>query len=185
MLTPHQHTVLCIGDLMLDEFVYGDVARISPEASTPVITVTHNEVKICGACDDAQITTKLGSHCILIGLIGEDQAGQTILHEVFSNTMIQPRIIIDDTRPTTHRVRFVSDRFKTHLLRVEWENEEPASAEVEAKIIAAITSEIPFADVVLLVDYRKGVLTPNVVQHVTNLAREAGKPLTATNMERC
>ncbi|MGB7258948.1 MAG: PfkB family carbohydrate kinase, partial [Pseudolabrys sp.] len=73
-----RQTVLCIGDLMLDEFVYGEVGRISPEAPAPVISVKRNETLIGGAGNVARNIVSLGAHCIFIGMVGDDEAGRTV-----------------------------------------------------------------------------------------------------------
>src|ERR1700694_6248685 len=70
-----EQTVLCIGDLMLDEFVYGEVSRISPEAPTPVIAVKRTEVMIGGAGNVARNLVSLGARCIFVGVVGDDEAG--------------------------------------------------------------------------------------------------------------
>jgi len=69
-------TVLCIGDLMLDEFVYGEVSRISPEAPTPVIACKRSELMVGGAGNVARNLTALGTACIFVGIVGEDEAGR-------------------------------------------------------------------------------------------------------------
>ena len=70
-----RQTVLCVGDLMLDEFVYGEVSRISPEAPAPVIAVQRSETNVGGAGNVARNIASLGARCIFVGLIGEDEAG--------------------------------------------------------------------------------------------------------------
>src|SRR3954454_21665494 len=74
-----RQTVLCVGDLMLDEFIYGEVSRISPEAPAPVIAVQRSETNIGGAGNVARNIASLGAHCIFVGLVGEDDAGKTLL----------------------------------------------------------------------------------------------------------
>ena len=73
----NQATVLCIGDLMLDDFVYGEVSRISPEAPAPVIAVTRSELVIGGAGNVARNIAALGARCIFVGVVGDDEAGRT------------------------------------------------------------------------------------------------------------
>src|SRR3954449_9997768 len=73
-----RQTVLCVGDLILDEFVYGEVSRISPEAPAPVIAVQRSETNIGGAGNAARGITALGARCIFVGLIGEDDAGKKL-----------------------------------------------------------------------------------------------------------
>src|SRR5271167_4529018 len=107
-LVPKQ-TVLCVGDLMLDDFVYGDVARISPEAPTPVLTVSHNEVEIGGAGNVARNIAALGARCIFIGLVGDDEAGRTLTAALARfGGRIAPDLVTDKSRQTTRKVRFVS-----------------------------------------------------------------------------
>src|SRR5215831_4230209 len=95
-----RQTVLCIGDLMLDEFVYGEVSRISPEAPAPVITVQRSETNIGGAGNVARNIASLGATCIFVGLIGEDGAGATLKAELARQERIESVLICDPTRPT-------------------------------------------------------------------------------------
>src|ERR1019366_2067870 len=101
-------TVLCIGDLMLDEFVYGEVSRISPEAPAPVIAVQRSETDIGGAGNVARNIASLGARCIFVGLVGEDDAGKTLQAELARENGIESVLVCDPSRPTTRKVRFVS-----------------------------------------------------------------------------
>src|SRR3974390_3752447 len=95
-------TVLCVGDLMLDEFVYGEVTRISPEAPTPVLAVARSEIEIGGAGNVARNIGALGAQCVFIGLIGKDDAART-LSEAFaklSGLVISPLVIEAARHPT-------------------------------------------------------------------------------------
>src|SRR5437763_9733256 len=101
-------TVLCIGDLMLDDFVYGDVLRISPEAPTPVLAVTRESKVIGGAGNVARGIAALGAHCIFIGVMGEDEAGRMLARAFIDDWPgVETHIMIDSSRPTTRKVRFV------------------------------------------------------------------------------
>src|SRR5712671_2738639 len=104
-----RQTVLCIGDLMLDEFVYGEVSRISPEAPAPVIAVQRSETNIGGSGNVARNIASLGARCIFVGLIGEDDAGKTLKAVLAKENLIEGILISDATRPTTRKVRFVSE----------------------------------------------------------------------------
>src|SRR5271163_4508136 len=92
-------TVLCIGDLMLDEFVYGEVSRISPEAPAPVIAVQRSETNIGGAGNVARNIASLGGRCIFVGLIGEDDAGAKLRAELGRESLIDSVLVLDPTRP--------------------------------------------------------------------------------------
>jgi D-beta-D-heptose 7-phosphate kinase/D-beta-D-heptose 1-phosphate adenosyltransferase len=168
-------TVLCVGDLMLDEFVYGEVSRISPEAPAPIIAVQRTETNVGGAGNVARNIAALGARCIFVGLVGEDEAGAKLKTALSRESLIESVLVCDSERPTTRKVRFVSEHFSTHMLRADWESVSPASADIEQKLIDAILPQLPRADIVLLSDYAKGVLTARVIRNVIDAARELGK----------
>src|SRR3954469_14027501 len=168
-------TVLCIGDLMLDEFVYGEVSRISPEAPAPVIAVQRSESNVGGAGNVARNIVSLGARCIFAGLVGEDEAGAKLRTELSREGRIEAVLVSDPGRPTTRKVRFVSEHFSTHMLRADWELAQPATPDIEQKLIDAILPLLPRADIVLLSDYAKGVLTARVIRNVIDAARKLGK----------
>ena len=168
-------TVLCVGDLMLDEFVYGEVSRISPEAPAPVIAVQRTETNIGGAGNVARNIASLGARCIFVGLVGEDDAGAQLKAQLSRESGIESVLVSDPSRPTTRKVRFVSEHFSTHMLRADWELAQPASADIEQKLIDAILPQLARADIVLLSDYAKGVLTARVIRNIIDAARKLGK----------
>ncbi|MFH1345708.1 MAG: D-glycero-beta-D-manno-heptose-7-phosphate kinase [Pseudomonadota bacterium] len=168
-------TVLCVGDLMLDEFVYGEVSRISPEAPAPVLAVRRSETNIGGAGNVARNIASLGARCIFVGLIGEDNAGAALQSALAQESRIESVLVPDRSRPTTRKVRFVSEHFSTHMLRADWEVAQPASAGIEQKLIDAILPQLARADIVLLSDYAKGVLTARVIRNVIDAAKKLGK----------
>src|SRR3981189_528353 len=170
-----RQTVLCVGDLMLDEFVYGEVTRISPEAPAPVIAVQRGETNVGGAGNVARNVASLGARCIFVGLIGEDDAGAKLKAQLAQESKIESVLVCDPARPTTRKVRFVSEHFSTHMLRADWELAQPASAEIEQKLIDAILPQLARADIVLLSDYAKGVLTARVIRNIIDAARKLGK----------
>jgi len=168
-------TVLCIGDIMLDEFVYGEVSRISPEAPTPVIAAQRSEIHIGGAGNVARNIASLGARCIFVGLVGADDAGKRLASALAEHGAIESVLVCDPSRPTTRKVRFVSEHFSTHMLRADWEQAVAASDAVETELIEAIVPQIARADIVLLSDYAKGVLTARVIRHTIDAARKLGK----------
>jgi D-beta-D-heptose 7-phosphate kinase/D-beta-D-heptose 1-phosphate adenosyltransferase len=172
-----RQTVLCVGDLMLDEFVYGEVLRVSPEAPAPVIAVQRSETDIGGAGNVARNIASLGARCIFVGLIGEDDAGARLQAALAQESLIESTLVRDSSRPTTRKVRFVSEHFSTHMLRADWELAKPASTDIEQKLIDAILPQLPRVGVVLLSDYAKGVLTARVIRNVIDAARKLGKPV--------
>jgi D-beta-D-heptose 7-phosphate kinase/D-beta-D-heptose 1-phosphate adenosyltransferase len=170
-----RQTVLCVGDLMLDEFVYGEVSRISPEAPAPVIAVQRSETNVGGAGNVARNIASLGGRCIFAGLVGDDDAGAKLKAELARENRIEAVLVCDPSRPTTRKVRFVSEHFSTHMLRADWEQAQPAAADIEQKLIDAILPLIARADIVLLSDYAKGVLTARVIRNIIDGAKKLGK----------
>jgi D-beta-D-heptose 7-phosphate kinase/D-beta-D-heptose 1-phosphate adenosyltransferase len=170
-------TVLCIGDLMLDEFVYGEVARISPEAPAPVLTVKRSEQMIGGAGNVARNLVALGARCIFIGVVGDDNAGRTLADALGDAPLIEFHLVIDGARQTTRKVRFVSEHFSTHLLRADWEVAAAVDKTSEDALIGHVIKALPDAGAVVLSDYAKGALTPRVIRAVIEAANKAGKPV--------
>ena len=171
---PHQ-TVLCIGDLMLDEFVYGDVSRISPEAPAPVLAVNRTETMIGGAGNMARNIASIGARCMFVATIGRDDAAHIIATKLGHEPRIEARLVVDPTRPTTRKVRFVSEHFSTHLLRADWEFAKPVAVDIEQQLIDKALEALPQADIVVLSDYAKGVLTERMIGEVIDAAKRAGK----------
>ena len=172
-----QQTILCVGDLMLDDFVYGEVARISPEAPAPVLAVKRSEVAIGGAGNVARNIASLGARCIFVGLIGDDAAGRDVIARLQADPLIEPSLVIDSSRPTTRKVRFVSEHFSTHLLRADWEQAGPVDAEREGELLARALAALPRVGAVVLSDYAKGVLTPRLLGAIIAAANKAAVPV--------
>jgi D-beta-D-heptose 7-phosphate kinase/D-beta-D-heptose 1-phosphate adenosyltransferase len=173
-----RQTVLCIGDLMLDDFVYGDVSRISPEAPAPVIRVSHEDVIVGGAGNVARNVASLGAKCLFVGVIGDDVTGEILRSELNRNRKgITSHLVVDRSRPTTRKLRFVSQHFSTHLLRADWELARPVDASTEAALIKQALRLLPKVGAVVLSDYAKGVLTPRLIRAVIDRARKLGKPV--------
>src|SRR4030088_921094 len=100
-----RQTVLCVGDLMLDEFVYGEVSRISPEAPAPVIAVQRSETNIGGAGNVARNIASLGARCIIVGLIGDDGAGAKLKAQLSLQSSLGSVLVCDPPPPTPRKVR--------------------------------------------------------------------------------
>jgi D-beta-D-heptose 7-phosphate kinase/D-beta-D-heptose 1-phosphate adenosyltransferase len=170
-------TVLCIGDLMLDDFVYGEVSRVSPEAPVPVIAVRREEKVIGGAGNVARNLAGLGARCLFVGVIGADEAADLVTRTLGAFNLIEPHLVVDASRPTSRKVRFVSEHYSSHLLRADWELAKPVSGEIEARLIEQVAALIPRADAIVLSDYAKGVLTPRLIRTVIDAAARLGKPV--------
>src|SRR2546421_12775702 len=98
-----EQTIVCVGDLMLDDFVYGEVSRISPEAPAPVLAVTRNDLIVGGAGNVARNIAALGARCIFVGVVGEDGASRSLMRALAGEPLIEPYLVVDPTRPTTRK----------------------------------------------------------------------------------
>ena len=170
-------TILCIGDLIFDEFVYGESSRISPEAPTPVLLIKRSEEMAGGAGNVAKNLSALGVKCIFISLVGHDSKGHQ-LQKIFEiDPFVESHLIVDNDRPTTHKARFVSEKHSMHLLRVDNEVVLNISSILEDKIIELVWQKMPLVDAVILSDYAKGLLTPRLIKAIIENAKKLKKPV--------
>ena len=173
-----KQTVLCIGDLMFDEFVYGEVSRISPEAASPVIAVQRGETMVGAAGNVARNIASLGARCIFIGVIGADGPGRLLRAGLAKQRrLIECHLVVDRLRPTTRKLRFVSEHFSSHLLRADWEEVKPVEPRIERELIRLALKALPRVDAVVLSDYAKGVLTPRLIRAVIGRAAKLKIPV--------
>src|SRR6202034_1835446 len=173
-----RQTILCVGDVMLDDFVYGEVTRISPEAPTPVLAVRHNATEIGGAGNVARNIAALGARCIFVGVIGNDDAGLMLTDALAKlKGLVTADLVVDATRQTTRKVRFVSEHHSTHLMRADWETTCPESEKSQSAVIANAKAALPEVGAVVLSDYAKGTLTERVTRAIVEEARQLGRPV--------
>src|SRR5262249_11986562 len=148
-----------------------------PEAPAPVLAVSRTETMIGGAGNMARNIVSIGARCLFVATIGRDDAAHIIATRLGHEPLIESHLVIDPTRPTTRKVRFVSEHFSTHLLREDWEFAQPVAADTEQQLIAKALEALPRAALVVLSDYAKGVLTRRVIREVIDTAKRAGKPV--------
>jgi rfaE bifunctional protein kinase chain/domain len=160
--------VLILGDVMLDEYIWGTVSRISPEAPVPVVAVRSESVKVGGAGNVATNVAGLGGQATLIGLVGNDAAAERLSHELELIGVKSDGLIEDRSRPTTIKSRVVAG--SQHVVRFDRESDAPVSRAIRAQVIAAIRERLPEADVLLISDYAKGLVSPGLVREVLALA---------------
>jgi D-beta-D-heptose 7-phosphate kinase/D-beta-D-heptose 1-phosphate adenosyltransferase len=165
--------VVVLGDVMLDTFVYGHCARISPEAPIPVVRVEREEAMLGGAGNVARNIVALGGEAVLVSMVGDDAAGAALRDEVAAEPGIAADLITDG-RPTTCKTRYVASQ--QQMLRVD---AEASHAAEPAPLLAAFGRRLADADAVVLSDYAKGVLTPALLRAAIAGARAAGKPVIA------
>lgn len=165
-----------IGDLMLDEYIFGKAARISPEAPVMVIRQTSTDRVPGGAANVARNLVALGAETQVLGVIGCDEAGEHLKQSLRDHGLQAERLVTDASRPTTRKTRVVANHAH-QVLRIDHEEEASASSEVEGRLIEAGSELVDGADVVVLSDYLKGALTPGVVERLITVAKERGVPV--------
>lgn len=168
--------VLVIGDSMIDAYLWGKVERISPEAPVPVVSVTKHENRLGGAANVSLNIQALGATPVLFSVIGEDDNGRKFKKLIQKRKLSGDGVLIDPRRSTTVKSRIISRG--QHIARVDEESVEFIDAELEKKLIDAVTAEINShkADVIVFVDYDKGVLTTKVFNSINKIARKKGIP---------
>ena len=166
--------VLCVGDVMLDRFVYGDVDRISPEAPIPVLRVRHEEAMLGGAGNVVRNLVALGAKPHFLAVVGDDMAGREITRLVGDHEAVDPMMVVEPDRQTTIKTRFVGGT--QQLLRADHETQNCVSNAIRDRLLSEAKTLIGSVGVVVLSDYGKGVLGGGLAQSVIAAARAAGKP---------
>ena len=169
----HAH-ILVVGDVMLDKFLAGRVTRISPEAPVPVVMFDHESHRIGGAANVAHNVTSLGGRATLIGVTGQDDAA-TALTVACRSAGITPALIGDAARPTTTKMRIVTER-NQQVARVDYEVDGEIASDVEQRVVSALRQYASDAAAIVISDYLKGCITEGVAQSAIAVARERGIP---------
>jgi D-beta-D-heptose 7-phosphate kinase/D-beta-D-heptose 1-phosphate adenosyltransferase len=164
--------VLVLGDVMLDEFVWGDVSRISPEAPVPVVRVTRQSFHVGGAGNVAAGVRALGGEAALAGAVGADDAGARV-RAALDAAGVAPRLVeLPPGRPTTVKTRIVAHG--QQVVRADREDASDVPRAVEEELLEAFREELPRCQAVVVSDYQKGVVTARVLRRALPLARRLG-----------
>jgi len=177
-----QARLLVVGDVMLDRYIYGAVERMSPEAPVPVLRIERERSMAGGAANVARNISALGGRAMLIGLVGEDEAGVALKRAIATDAGIEALLVPDPTRPTTVKTRYVAAG--QQLLRADEEIARSVDAEREKAILAQVEKALPKADFIVVSDYAKGTLTDGVLQGVIKRAHAVGKGVIADPKSR-
>lgn len=167
--------VLCVGDLMLDCFVYGHVDRISPEAPIPVLRIEREMSMLGGAGNVVRNVVGLGASAEFVSVVGSDPAGREVTELVGQLDHVEPHLLVERQRQTTMKRRYVAG--SQQLLRADLETTAPISDSTVADILRVIEAAIADCGTLVLSDYAKGVLTARGIQSMIAAARKAGKPV--------
>ncbi len=167
-----QASVACVGDLMLDRFIYGSVERVSPEAPVPVLRVAREREMLGGAGNVARNLTSLGARCALAAVVGDDEAGhrtQSLLSEL---ARCRQYLVVEPGRGTTIKTRCIGGN--QQILRVDREQRDPISNETREALFAHVRQGLADVQACILSDYRKGVLTADLIASLIEAAHAAG-----------
>jgi D-glycero-beta-D-manno-heptose-7-phosphate kinase len=161
-----ERTVVVLGDLMLDEFIWGDVSRISPEAPVPVVDIRRQSTHLGGAANVLANLVALGTKACVIGVVGDDDAANKIRSELRGHSALQTNdlLITDSSRPTTIKTRIIAH--SQMVVRADREHRAPVDAQIESQIISATRAALTNAHALIVSDYDKGVITPRILSEV-------------------
>ncbi len=173
--------ILVIGDLMLDEFLWGNVSRISPEAPVPVVRVRSESFMPGGAANVANNIHALGATVHMAGVVGIDERGRILKGELEKKGLNVAGIVLDGERPTTLKTRVIAHH--QQVVRIDRENSGELSGGAVDQIIDYVKEVIDDIDAIIIEDYGKGVIAPRVLQDVLRLAKRHKKIVTVDPKE--
>ncbi len=156
--------ILVIGDLMIDEYIWGKVSRISPEAPIPVVDVQKEEFKPGGAANVILNLTSLGARVYSAGVVGDDAGAHRLLNYLKKKNVNLDSILIDKKRPTTIKTRVIAH--SQQVVRIDKEKRIPVPAQIIDRLINKIKKILKSVDAVVFSDYGKGVITKELVDFV-------------------
>lgn len=169
--------ILVVGDLMLDEYIWGKVERISPEAPVIVVDVESSELRPGGGANVANNLRALGAAVSISGIVGEDEAGRALISLLNESAIDVTAVLADSSRPTTKKTRVIAHN--QQVARVDHESREHLSERMRSTLWRAVESQVADCDAVLLSDYDKGVMTRDIVARCVAVAAAQGLTVTA------
>jgi D-beta-D-heptose 7-phosphate kinase/D-beta-D-heptose 1-phosphate adenosyltransferase len=160
--------VLVVGDLMLDEFIWGKVARISPEAPVPVVEVTGQSFHLGGAGNVAANLRALGGEAVLVAVVGKDAAGERVTESLRATGIVSALAVSDGRRPTTVKTRIVAHH--QQVVRADREVADEIAGPLERALLEGLRIHVPACRAAIVSDYQKGVVTPRLMKELLAVA---------------
>ncbi|MCM8771047.1 MAG: D-glycero-beta-D-manno-heptose-7-phosphate kinase [Candidatus Omnitrophica bacterium] len=176
-----QGNILVIGDLILDEFIWGDVERISPEAPVPVVWAKKRSYMPGGAANVAHNIRSLGGKVSIVGVVGNDANAHTLISELKKKNIETKNILIEQRRHTTLKTRIIAGH--QQVVRVDWEHREVIKDSLNERIINFVKSNIRRFDAIIIEDYGKGLINPVLLSEIIECARQNQKIITVDPKE--
>lgn len=172
----HKHRIAVLGDLMLDEYIWGRVTRISPEAPVPVVQVERESDSLGGAGNVLMNVIALEATPVGFGVVGADAAGRRVLDALVKGHLeSSTHVFVDESRPTTVKTRVVAH--SQHVVRVDREHPAPLTGDFQRKMLDRLQSEIGRLDAVTVSDYGKGVISREFLGEIVRICVKANVPL--------
>ncbi|HLA51137.1 MAG TPA: D-glycero-beta-D-manno-heptose-7-phosphate kinase [Thermodesulfobacteriota bacterium] len=168
-------TVLVIGDLVMDHFIWGKVRRISPEAPVPVVEINSESLMLGGAANVVNNIHSLGGRVLVCGVIGKDDAGKKLVYELKQKGIPPEGVIVEGDRPTSVKTRIIAH--SQQVVRFDREKRDKIHLDAMKAIIDYTKKKIGSVDAVVISDYAKGVISEELVEEVINIARKNNKPV--------
>ena len=168
-------SVMVVGDIMLDRFVYGAVERISPESPVPVLAVSREDKMLGGAGNAISNLRGLGANATMIGVIGNDDDGAQVKELLDEQGVNSASLIVEDNRPTITKTRFLAGH--QQLLRTDYENKTTITDKTMNAVLGAVKSGIDKVGAIILSDYGKGMLRPDLITQIIDLAQSKNIPV--------
>lgn len=172
--------ILVVGDVMLDEYVWGRVSRVSPEAPVMIVDADSHTFVPGGAANVVNNVCALGAKAVIAGIVGEDSAAATLKEKLIEEGADVAGLVAVRERPTTLKTRVIAhtQQGAQQVVRVDHERRDAISADVAESLLRFLSSAIGNCDALLLSDYQKGLLGRELVKSVVQTARDAGKVIT-------
>lgn len=167
--------ILVIGDLIMDHFIWGKVKRISPEAPVPVVEVTSESIMLGGSANVVNNIHSLGGRSLVTGVIGSDTDGRKLTALLKEKGIPTEGLISDDKRPTTIKTRIIAHN--QQVVRFDRERRDKIDPEATDRVIRYIKRAVKGADIVIVSDYAKGLITQHLMDEMNSLCLTLGKPV--------
>lgn len=174
---------LVVGDLMLDEYIFGRATRISQEAPVMVVRQSSTRAVPGGAANVGKNMVAVGARPTMVGVIGGDVAGETLRTALTESRIFSDGLICDPGRPTTRKTRVLANHAH-QVLRIDHEDDGPISGDTEASVLRAALEHLPKVDIVLISDYLKGAVTGEVIESLVAEGIRLGVPVVANPKPR-
>lgn len=168
--------VAVVGDLMLDRYFWGSVARISPEAPVPVVEIESESARLGGAANVANNIKSLGGEPVLIGVIGNDNSAGLLCDLMRESAFTTAGLVVDADRPTTVKTRVIAH--SQHVVRIDREARDEISYTLQHRILDVLRQNIHSVDAIIIEDYNKGVVVKSLIKQLVSLANEHQKVIT-------